>query len=319
MKPASVKPALGHHRCLYLSATGRKCRSWVLDPRAMLCHRHFEAQPHGPDDFAFQLLNRSCNFENADGIHDSVRRLYTLLAAGLISPRRAAVLGYLTSLLLRTLPAVYNDPFPEAGTPMSAAQLSEREKAKSLPPPASPLAATAPLQKRKLAKKAAPAPNSVPAQRPVHLQKSAPQPPATLTPQSHPPVDPAPPTTTSTTEHLGIGPGRPMPATRAEFADQVLKSLVSTPPTPTPLNSAKPNPTTITPTAISTTEKESSSPVMSPPGTSTSKASDEGVNAPSSAPVNQSTNKKSYQARLHTNINWPVTGSPPPWGWTTDP
>jgi len=321
MKPASVKPAPGHHRCLYLSATGRKCRTWVLDPRAMLCHRHFEAQPHGPDDFAFQLLNRSCNFENADGIHDSVRRLYTLLAAGLISPRRAAVLGYLTRMLLRTLPAVYNDPFPEAGAPMSAAQLSEREKAKSLPPPASPPPATAPPQKRKLAKKAAPAPNSVPAHRPVPTQqpapvpKIAPQPSVTATPQSHPPADPAPPTATaSTSEHLGIGPGRPMPATRAEFAAQVLKSLASTPSTTT-----KPNPPTITPPVISPTEKELSSPLKPPPDTSTSQAGNEGVNAPSSAPVTQSTNKKSYQVRLHTNINWPITGSPPPWGWTTDP
>lgn len=107
----------------------------------MFCHRHSEAQPHGPDDFAFHLLNHACNFQNAHGIHDSIRSLYTLLAAGAISPRRAAVLGYLTSLLLRTLPAVYNDPLPEAGTPMSAAELAERGKAKSLAPPASPPAA----------------------------------------------------------------------------------------------------------------------------------------------------------------------------------
>jgi hypothetical protein len=134
MKPAFTKQAPGHHRCLYLSATGRQCRNWALDDRAMFCHRHFEAQPHGPDDFAFHLLNRACNFQNAQGIHDSIRRLYTLLACGAISPRRAAVLGYLTSLLLRTLPALYKDPFPEAGTPMSAAQLAEREKAKSPAP-----------------------------------------------------------------------------------------------------------------------------------------------------------------------------------------
>ena len=88
----------------------------------MFCHRHLLACPNGPDDFAFQLLNRSCNFQNAQGIHDSLQRLNTLLAADLISPRRAAVLGYLTSLLLRTLPAQYNAPCPHAGTPKSAAQ-----------------------------------------------------------------------------------------------------------------------------------------------------------------------------------------------------
>ena len=71
-----------------------------------------QAQPNGPDDFSLQLLCRACHFQNAEGIHDSLRQLYTLLASDAISPRRAAVLGYLTSLLLRTLPAVYNDPSP---------------------------------------------------------------------------------------------------------------------------------------------------------------------------------------------------------------
>jgi hypothetical protein len=309
MKPASANPAPGHHRCLYLSTTGRQCRNWAQDPRAMFCHRHFEAQPHGPDDFAFHLLNHACNFQNAHGIHDSIRRLYTLLAAGAISPRRAAVLGYLTSLMLRTLPAVYKDPCPEAGTPMSAAQLAEREKAKSLVVTASEPPAPAPTQKRMLAKKA------VPAQRPVFTQNCAPQPSATPTPESQPPVNPAPPTTTaSTPEHLGNGPGRPMPATRAEFAAQVLKSLASSPPIPVPLNSAKP-----IPTAIISTEKELSAPLKSPPNASTSKATEENKSELSSAPVNQSTNKKSYQVRLPTNKNWPATGSPSPWGWTTDP
>jgi hypothetical protein len=48
MKPGSAKPVPGHHRCLYLSATDRKCRNWVLDPRAMFCPRHMQAQPSNP-------------------------------------------------------------------------------------------------------------------------------------------------------------------------------------------------------------------------------------------------------------------------------
>ena len=47
MKPGSAKP-VRHHRCLYLSATDRKCRNWVLDPRAMFCPRHMQAQPSNP-------------------------------------------------------------------------------------------------------------------------------------------------------------------------------------------------------------------------------------------------------------------------------
>jgi len=142
MKPASPKPARGHHRCFHRSTSGRQCRSWVIDPRGMFCPRHCDAQPNGPDDHALHLLQRSCNFKNAEGIRDSLSRLYSLLAADAISPRRAAVLGYLTSLLLRTLPAMYNDPYPQAGTPMSAAQLAERDKPKSLATPTPQVTAT---------------------------------------------------------------------------------------------------------------------------------------------------------------------------------
>jgi hypothetical protein len=70
---------------------------------------------------------------------------------------------------------------------------------------------------------------------------------------------------------------------------------------------------------LSSAEKEVSSSLQLPQSTSTIKAATESIIQPASAPVNESTNKKSYPARLHTNINWPVTGSPPPWGWTTDP
>jgi len=288
MKPASTKQTPGHHRCLYLSATGRKCRSWALDARAMFCHRHSEAQPHGPDDFAFHLLNHACNFQNAHGIHDSIRSLYTPLAAGAISPRRAAVLGYLTSLLLRTLPAVYNDPLPEAVLPCPPPSWRNEGK----PNPARlrrprPPHLVSP-QRPVLANKAELALKPAPAQGLIPTQKSAPRPPATPTPQSQPPAVSAPPTTTaSTPEHLGNGPGRPMPATRAEFAAQVLKYLTSTPSTTT-----KPNLST-TSIVISPTEKEVSSSFKPPQGTSTIKAPDESISEPASTPVNHSINKKS--------------------------
>jgi hypothetical protein len=200
----------------------------------MFCPRHTQAQPNGPDDFSLQLLQHSCNFQNAEGIHDSLRHLYILLASDAISCRRAAVLGYLTSLLLRTLPAVHNDPVPLAGTPMSA-QLAEREKAKSGPTPASQPAA--PLtQKPTPTQKTLPAQQVAPTQKPALTQhpwptprraltnKIVPQPSAQLTPKS--PVHSTPSANAAPTgDYLDCGPGRPLPATRAEFAAQVLKSL----------------------------------------------------------------------------------------------
>jgi hypothetical protein len=43
--------------------------------------------------------------------------LYSLLAQGRISPRRASALAHISSLLVRTLPAIDNDPYPHAGKP----------------------------------------------------------------------------------------------------------------------------------------------------------------------------------------------------------
>jgi hypothetical protein len=245
MKPAPAKPVPGHHRCHHLSNAGRQCRNWVLDPPEMFCHRHLLSRPNGPDDFAFQLLNRSCNFQHAQGIHDSLQRLYTLLAADLISPRRAAVLDYLTSLLLRTLPAQYNDPYPQAGTPMSAAQMAERAEPKSLAPPAPE--AAAPTSTKKLA------------------------------------LTDKPAITTKPVPQLGAQPLPQSPAHRSPTTAVAL----TPPPPPTPATS---NPPIAVP-AQTTIEIPQESP--SPPF------------------------KKPYQVRFH--VNMPITGSPPPWGWTTDP
>lgn len=175
--------------------------------------------------------------------------------------------------MLRTLPAVYNDPLPLAGTLMSAAQLAERQKAKSLPaPPSHP---PTPV----LTRKTLPAQQASPEQTPALTQKSLPTQGRALTneiapqpspqPTSQLPIDPAPPTNAASTgDDLPIGPGRPVPATRAEFAAQVLKSVASNPSIPTPLISTKPNPSTsrksnpaaVCPTTIAPTEKELRSP-----------------------------------------------------------
>jgi len=63
------------------------------------------------------LTEKACRFQNAQGINHSLGALYTLLAQGRISPRRASVLAYISNLLLRTLPAIDNDLYPKAGRP----------------------------------------------------------------------------------------------------------------------------------------------------------------------------------------------------------
>ncbi|HEY4817535.1 MAG TPA: hypothetical protein VIH67_08885 [Candidatus Acidoferrum sp.] len=63
------------------------------------------------------LSQNACRFQNAQGVNHSLGALYTLLAQGRISPRRASALAYISSLLLRTLPAIDADLYPHAGQP----------------------------------------------------------------------------------------------------------------------------------------------------------------------------------------------------------
>jgi hypothetical protein len=59
------------------------------------------------------LLTNHEGFQTAQGINFALSNLYKLLAGGYLSPRRAAVLAFINSLQLRTLPAI--DADQEAG------------------------------------------------------------------------------------------------------------------------------------------------------------------------------------------------------------
>jgi hypothetical protein len=104
-------------RCQHRTPTGRQCRSLVADPNSSFCAAHAASEPADSEDFTAALTEKACRFQNAHGINQSLGALYTLLAQGRISPRRASVLAYISNLLLRTLPAIDNDPYPYAGRP----------------------------------------------------------------------------------------------------------------------------------------------------------------------------------------------------------
>jgi hypothetical protein len=104
-------------RCQHRTPTGRQCRSLVADPSSSFCAVHAASEAADSEDFTVALTEKACRFQNAAGINQSLGALYTLLAQGRISPRRASVLAYISNLLLRTLPAIDNDPYPYAGRP----------------------------------------------------------------------------------------------------------------------------------------------------------------------------------------------------------
>jgi hypothetical protein len=96
-------------RCEYRTATGRQCSSLVGDRSSGFCPRHAAPEQMPSPDFRSVLTADSQDFQRAQGVNHSLGVLYSLLASGQISPRRASVLAYISSLLLRTLPAIDYD------------------------------------------------------------------------------------------------------------------------------------------------------------------------------------------------------------------
>jgi hypothetical protein len=80
----------------------------VSDHASGLCFKHANQQRKERDlaELASALTGKSEDFQTAVGINHSLGELYKLLADNKIAPRRAAVLAYISNLLLRTLPAI---------------------------------------------------------------------------------------------------------------------------------------------------------------------------------------------------------------------
>lgn len=112
MSPQSLSPIPINNsaRCQRRTPAGRQCRLLACDTHSGLCAQHHaERQQRTAADLSASLTKRSGSFETAQGINSSLVNLYRLLAENRISPRRAAVLAYISSLLLRTLPAIDAD------------------------------------------------------------------------------------------------------------------------------------------------------------------------------------------------------------------
>ncbi len=97
--------------CCYRAPSGRRCRLPIADPDLGLCLNHSLRRQKDRDvaDLASALTGKSEEFQTAAGINHSLAELYVLLAQNRISPRRAAVLAYISNLLLRTLPAIEHE------------------------------------------------------------------------------------------------------------------------------------------------------------------------------------------------------------------
>lgn len=94
-------------RCQHRTLKGR-CRQLATDSASTLCFDHARADCQARNDFTLlaPLVRKPKDFQSAKGINESLTVLHNLLAEGRISPRRAAVIAYVDSLILRTLTTV---------------------------------------------------------------------------------------------------------------------------------------------------------------------------------------------------------------------
>jgi hypothetical protein len=110
MKLLTINSASLSQRCSHQDTLGRQCRSLVSDARSGLCPRHLasEQQKEATNVYA-PLIRNSQGLQTAQGINYTLSNLYELLAKNRVSSRRASVLAYINSLLLRTLPQIDAD------------------------------------------------------------------------------------------------------------------------------------------------------------------------------------------------------------------
>ena len=103
-----TEPAtLASPRCRHRTLKGR-CRQLATDPARTLCFDHSRAEQQAKNDFTLlaPLVRKSEDFQSAEALNETLGNLHNLLAEGRISSRRAAVIAYVDSLILRTLPAM---------------------------------------------------------------------------------------------------------------------------------------------------------------------------------------------------------------------
>jgi len=102
-------PVPAGSRCVYRFSNGKRCRHPGLESQSGLCSYHFGqrviALPSAPSDFSDlskDLLPHGRDFSSTEDLREYLLRLLILMTEGRVSPRRAAVLAYISNQLLHT-------------------------------------------------------------------------------------------------------------------------------------------------------------------------------------------------------------------------
>jgi hypothetical protein len=109
-QPAQVVSLDDSNRCQYRYANGKRCRLSGSKRHFGFCSRHFSLSNSGApqhsyddsEDLSADLLPELSEFNRSININQFLARLLTLVTKGRISPRRAAVLSYITNQLIHS-------------------------------------------------------------------------------------------------------------------------------------------------------------------------------------------------------------------------
>ncbi len=119
--PIAVPPKTPTSRCPYLYPNGKRCSLPGLPVHSGFCLRHSQAIAptaipvpvyNDSEDLSADLLPDLSEFNSGVDINKFLARLLRLVTKGSISPRRAAVLAYITNQLLHSHRAIARETNP---------------------------------------------------------------------------------------------------------------------------------------------------------------------------------------------------------------
>ena len=124
--PIAVPANTDTSRCPYCYPSGKRCRLPGLQAHYGFCLGHSKAcipgafPPHSQSDskdLSPELFPKLSEFDSASDIYGFLNRLLVLVAKGRVSPRRAAVLAYITNQLLHSHRAIARENEAQAEEP----------------------------------------------------------------------------------------------------------------------------------------------------------------------------------------------------------
>lgn len=119
-QPVSTRPAeLPDGRCEHRFLNGTRCRMLVANPESVFCRSQAQLPEHEQArvNLSSSLTDGLTDFKSAITVNEFLSRLLRLQAQDRISPRRAAGMAYTANLILRTIPAIEKELYPDGQWP----------------------------------------------------------------------------------------------------------------------------------------------------------------------------------------------------------